>query len=311
MKPIISVNHVNFTYTSYQKQKGIINFFKREKKNIQALKNLSITFNQREIIGLLGLNGAGKTTLIKLLTGILTPDNGKIEVLGNDPFEKKKEFLKQIGVMFGQKSQLIWDLPPINTLLMLREIYEIPNGDFEKRVNFFTQKLAIKKQLYQPVRKLSLGQRIKFELICSLIHNPKIAFLDEPTIGVDIPSKLNIYDFLLALNQAQNTTIILTSHDSQDIEMLAQHIVILNHGIKIFDGSKNRLKSNYLENEQLEITTNQELTNLPKNIQKVNICKYRINTTNFDQVKIPSEYVVSIKRVGSDLNDVLVKLLKD
>lgn len=309
MNPIITVNHINFVYVSYQKKHGFINSFKRQKKFITALQNLSMTLNEGEIIGLLGLNGAGKTTLIKLLTEILAPNDGKIEVLGYNPFEKKKNFLKQIGVMFGQKSQLIWDLPPINTLLMLREIYEISDNDFKKRIDFFTQKLNIRDQLYQPVRKLSLGQRIKFELICSLIHNPQIAFLDEPTIGVDIPSKLNIYDFLLELNRVQNTTIILTSHDSQDIEKLAQHIVILDHGTKLFDGSKNQLKMNYAENNQFEIITNQELYDLPQEIQKIDKCTYRLATPDFNRVNIPNESIISIKRVGSDLNDILVKLL--
>lgn len=309
MNPIITVNHINFMYVNYQKHTGFANFFKRQKKFITALKDLSITLNKGEIVGLLGLNGAGKTTLIKLLTGILTPNNGVIEVLGYNPFEKKRSFLKQIGVMFGQKSQLIWDLSPMNTLLMLREIYEIPNNDFKDRIDFFTEKLNIKEQLSQPVRKLSLGQRIKFELICSLIHNPQIVFLDEPTIGVDIPSKLNIYDFLLELNQVQNTTIILTSHDSQDIEWLAQHIIILNHGTKLFDGSKSQLKTTYAESQQFEITTNRELYNLPQAIQKIDKCTYRLATADLSQINISDEVIISIKRVGSDLNDILAKFL--
>lgn len=310
MENIINVHHVDFTYTSYQKKKGFFGF-KRQKKNIHALKDLSATINDGEIIGLLGLNGAGKTTLIKLLTGILTPNNGTIKVIDYTPFDKRKEFLKQIGVMFGQKSQLIWDLPPINTLLMLREIYEISENEFSQRLKFFTEQLNVQEQLYQPVRKLSLGQRIKFELICALINKPKIAFLDEPTIGIDLPSKLNIYRFLLKLNQEQKTTIILTSHDSLDIERLAQHIIILNHGTKVFDGSKNMLKERYAKNDQLEITTNQELTSISPQLKKVDTCKYRLQSTELNAINIPIQKIINIKRVGSDLNDILAKILVD
>lgn len=310
MENIINVHHVDFTYTSYQKKKRFFGF-KRQKKNIHALKDLSATINDGEIIGLLGLNGAGKTTLIKLLTGILTPNNGTIKVIDYTPFDKRKEFLKQIGVMFGQKSQLIWDLPPINTLLMLREIYEISENEFSQRLKFFTEQLNVQGQLYQPVRKLSLGQRIKFELICALINKPKIAFLDEPTIGIDLPSKLNIYRFLLKLNQEQKTTIILTSHDSLDIERLAQHIIILNHGTKVFDGSKNMLKERYAKNDQLEITTNQELTSISPQLKKVDTCKYRLQSTELNAINIPIQKIINIKRVGSDLNDILAKILVD
>lgn len=309
MKNIITVNQVNFTYTSYKKLEGFLGIFKREKKEIQALRNFSMRLNEGEILGLLGLNGAGKTTLIKLLTGILNPNKGKIEVLETSPFKKEKTFLKQIGVMFGQKSQLIWDLPPINTLTMLCEIYGLSHQEFKERLDFFVKKLNIEEQLYQPVRKLSLGQRIKFELICSLIHNPKIVFLDEPTIGVDIPSKMSIYDFLLELNRNSKTTIILTSHDSQDIEVLAKHIVILNNGIKIFDGSKNELKNKYMRNDQLEVTTNREVIDVPKNVIKIGPLKYRLNSDDFDKIGIPNSFIVNIKRVGSDLNDILMKIL--
>lgn len=309
MKDIITVNQINFTYTSYKRAQGIVGIFKRENKKIEALKNFSMCLNKGEILGLLGLNGAGKTTLIKLLTGIIYPDKGKIDVLGTNPFKKEKAFLKQIGVMFGQKSQLIWDLPPINTLTMLREIYGISRKEFKNRLDFFVKKLNIENQLYQPVRKLSLGQRIKFELICSLIHNPKIVFLDEPTIGVDIPSKMNIYDFLLELNQSNKTTIILTSHDSQDIEALAKHIVILNKGVKIFDGSKSELKNKYMKNDQLEIITNEEVIDVPQNIIKVGPLKYRRNSMDFNKIGIPSNLIVDVKRVGSDLNDILMKIL--
>lgn len=309
MKDIITVNQINFTYTSYKRAQGIVGIFKRENKKIEALKNFSMCLNKGEILGLLGLNGAGKTTLIKLLTGIIYPDKGKIDVLGTNPFKKEKAFLKQIGVMFGQKSQLIWDLPPINTLTMLREIYGISRKEFKNRLDFFVKKLNIENQLYQPVRKLSLGQRIKFELICSLIHNPKIVFLDEPTIGVDIPSKMNIYDFLLELNQSNKTTIILTSHDSQDIEALAKHIVILNKGVKIFDGSKSELKNKYMKNDQLEIITNEEVIDVPQNIIKVGPLKYRLNSMDFNKIGIPSNLIVDVKRVGSDLNDILMKIL--
>lgn len=309
MKDIITVKRVNFTYTSYKRVEGILGIFKRDKKKIEALKDFSMNLNEGEILGLLGLNGAGKTTLTKLLTGILNPDEGKIEVLGTSPFKKEKTFLNQIGVMFGQKSQLIWDLPPINTLTMLREIYGLSHEDFKKRLAFFIKKLGVEEQLYQPVRKLSLGQRIKFELICSLIHNPKIVFLDEPTIGVDIPSKINIYDFLLELNQNNKTTIILTSHDSQDIDVLAKHIVILNKGIKIFDGSKNDLKNKYMRDDQLEITTNKEIIDIPKKVIKIGPLKYRLNSTDFNKIGIPNSLIVNVKRVGSDLNDILMKIL--
>lgn len=241
MEKIIELKGVNYFYKTFKKQQGFVgsikDFWKREEERVHSLRNFELEIDKGEILGLLGPNGAGKTTLIKLLSGILEPDSGEVSCMGHRPFRKEKVYLKNIGVVLGQKSQLIWDLPALETLDMLRLIYEVEKSEYEQRLELLLDLLELKDKLHIPVRKLSLGERVKFELICALIHRPEVLFLDEPTIGLDLTSQRNIHRFLKEINRKERITVLLTSHYLKDIEALCERIVIVMKGQKKEDTS--------------------------------------------------------------------------
>ncbi|WP_051459378.1 ABC transporter ATP-binding protein [Paenibacillus zanthoxyli] len=226
----------------------------RKYKQISAVKNVKIEIGRGEIIGFLGPNGAGKSTTIKMLCGILAPTSGKIEVLGKDPFKNRKENAYRIGVVFGQRSQLWWDLPVCDTFYLLRRIYKVSDKTYEASLQLFRKYLELDSIWLQPVRQLSLGQRMRAEFAASIIHNPEILFLDEPTIGLDLVAKKQIRQFIKKLNRAFNTTIILTSHDMRDIEELSDRIIIIDKGEVIFNQTINSLKQKYSDSTILYIS---------------------------------------------------------
>jgi ABC-type uncharacterized transport system, ATPase component len=215
---------------------GVLRLFRRKYKDIVAVDGISFSVEEGEILGFLGPNGAGKTTTLKMLTGLIYPTSGYVEVLGFKPYERKKEFLKNISLVMGQKQQLIWDLPPMDTFRINAEIYEIPPEVFRRRVYELAEMLSITHILHQPVRKLSLGERMKAELVASLIHFPRILFLDEPTIGLDVSAQISIRQFLREYNERYKATIILTSHYMEDIEVLCDRVILIHKGKIIFDG---------------------------------------------------------------------------
>ncbi len=208
---------------------------RREYTEVEAVKQISFQIPQGEICGYIGENGAGKSTTIKMLTGILVPTSGKVEVGGYVPFKEREKFVKNIGVVFGQRSQLWWDIGVIESFHLLRKVYRVPENDFRKRLDELVERLQLGELLNRPVRKLSLGQRMRCELVASLLHNPAILFLDEPTIGLDILVKTEIRDFLMGLNKEYGTTILLTTHDLQDIEALCSRVIMLDDGSIIYD----------------------------------------------------------------------------
>ena len=208
----------------------------REYKYIDAVKNINFTINQGELVGFIGPNGAGKTTTLKMLGGLLYPSDGSIEVLGFTPFDRKEEYLKKISLVLGQKNQLWWDLPVIETLNLQKELYEIPDEDFKQSLNELCTMLEIKDVLHQQVRQLSLGQRMKCELAAALIYKPKVLFLDEPTIGLDIFMQKKVREFIRQYNERYNATVILTSHYMDDVKAICQRIIMIDHGTIIFDG---------------------------------------------------------------------------
>ncbi|MFV0558814.1 MAG: ATP-binding cassette domain-containing protein [Enterococcus sp.] len=265
---MIKIENVSYTYETYAVETGLFgalkDFRKRNKTVQHALKNINLTVQSGEIIGLLGPNGAGKTTLIKLLCGILTPTRGTVTCDGFTPYKKEKAYLKEIGAVIGQKSQLLWDLPPLETLNMLKVIYDIEAETFQKNLEYMVGLMSLEQKLNIPVRKLSLGERIKFEIICSLIHSPKILFLDEPTIGLDLTSQRNIHQFLREINQTMETTIILTSHYMKDIETLAERIVIVMDGEKVEDTTIQQLKKQFSLSEKYRLTFK---SNIPKELE--------------------------------------------
>lgn len=226
--------------------------FKREYREVAAVKDISFQIPQGEICGYIGENGAGKSTTIKMLTGILVPTSGQLMVNGFVPFKDREKFVKGIGVVFGQRSQLWWDIGVIESFRLLRKVYGVSEQDFRKRLDNLVERLHLGDLLNRPVRKLSLGQRMRCELVASLLHNPSILFLDEPTIGLDIVVKTEIRDFLMEMNKEQGTTILLTTHDLQDIEALCSRVIMLDDGRIIYDGGLDELKTRWSKGREIQ-----------------------------------------------------------
>lgn len=219
--------------------------FKREYNRVTAVNDISFQIPQGEICGYIGENGAGKSTTIKMLTGILVPTSGHLKVNGYVPYKEREKFVRDIGVVFGQRSQLWWDIGVIESFQLLKKVYRIPEQDYKQRMSELVERLQLAELLNRPVRKLSLGQRMRCELAASLIHNPSIVFLDEPTIGLDIVVKTEIREFLKDMNRNYGTTILLTTHDLQDIEALCSRVIMLDDGQIIYDGGLTELKKKW------------------------------------------------------------------
>lgn len=238
----IQANNLTKVYTVRKKQDGRL---LREKTHICALDHVSFSVNEGELTAYIGPNGAGKSTTVKLLCGILTADEGSATVDGLIPWKHRREHAQHIGVVFGQRSQLWWDVPVIDSYLLLRDIYRVNDAQFKKRLDELTGALGLESFLHTPLRQLSLGQRMRAELGGSLLHSPQLLFLDEPTIGLDAVSKLQLREFLLRENKTHGTTIMLTTHDMEDISALCQRVMVLGHGKLLFDGALSALLSRY------------------------------------------------------------------
>ncbi|MFB9330203.1 ATP-binding cassette domain-containing protein [Paenibacillus aurantiacus] len=244
--PLIDVRHIAKSFKVQDvKNSGFKNFFNPSYRIENAVKDISFQVNRGEIVGYIGPNGAGKSTTIKMLTGILVPSEGEIVINGIIPHRNRKEHAKQIGVVFGQRSQLWWELPVADSLNLLRHIYKVSEKDFKRNMELFQEILSINEFIQTPVRQLSLGQRMRADIAASLIHNPRILFLDEPTIDLDIVVKEKIRDFIKTINEEQKVTVILTTHDVGDIEKLCDRTVVIDHGELIFDGKLEQMKSYY------------------------------------------------------------------
>lgn len=243
---IIEVENLVKQFKVSEKKEGLkgalASLLSRNHKIVKAVDGISFRIERGEMIGFIGPNGAGKSTTIKMLTGILFPSGGKAKVLDYVPFEQREQYTKHIGVVFGQRTQLWWDLPVIESFRLLRHIYEVPKGKFEKELKKFVKILDINEILSTPVRKLSLGQRMRCDLAASLLHNPEIVFLDEPTIGLDLIAKEKIRKFIKEKNREDGTTFILTTHDMADIEEICKRAIIIDKGKIIYDGSIESIK---------------------------------------------------------------------
>ena len=238
----ITVDGLNKQFIVRKKrEKGVL----REKTVIHALQDVSFSVEQGELVGYIGPNGAGKSTTVKILSGILTPDGGNVTVGGRIPWKERKEYVRHIGVVFGQRSQLWWDVPILDSYALLKDIYRIPEDQYRKRLDELTQVLRLEDLMRTPLRLLSLGQRMRAELCGSLLHRPEILFLDEPTIGLDSVSKLALRDFLKWENRENGTTIFLTTHDMEDVAALCSRVMVLGRGRKLFDGGFPVLLSRY------------------------------------------------------------------
>lgn len=261
-KTIIKVNHLTKQYDYYKKEAGMLasikSLFKREKLYVNAVKNIDFEIAEGELVGFLGPNGAGKTTTLKMLSGILYPTSGEAKVLGRIPWKREKEYQMQFALVMGQKNQLWWDLPAMESFILNKEIYEVNDKNFKKSLDELMSVLEIADFVNIPVRKLSLGQRMKCELIAALLHKPKVLFLDEPTIGLDVVSQQNIRDFLKKYNEENKTTIILTSHYMEDIEKLCKRVIIIDNGNIMYDGGLEELIKKHISYKLLTITFNED-----------------------------------------------------
>jgi ABC-2 type transport system ATP-binding protein len=238
--------------------KGTINhFFKRTYKEIKAVENVSFTIEPGEIVGFLGPNGAGKTTTLKMLTGLIYPSGGKVIVAGHTPYKREKSFLQKITLVMGQKQQLIWDLPALDSLKVNAAVYGISEQQFSDRLDELTVMLGLENKLNQPVRKLSLGERMKAELLAALIHRPQLLFLDEPTLGLDVNAQVAVRDFLREYNQKYQATIILTSHYMADITALCERVLLIYGGQLIYDGKLEQLLDRFAPYREVQIDLDQ------------------------------------------------------
>jgi len=219
--------------------------FVREHKIVDALQDISFSVREGEIVGYIGPNGAGKSTTIKVMSGILVPDRGSCSIMGHTPWEERRSYVKNIGVVFGQRSQLWWDVPVIDSFELLRDIYKIPAATYKSNLTLLTDTLSLGDLLQMPVRQLSLGQRMRCEIAASLLHGPKILFLDEPTIGLDAVSKIAVRQFIKTINKEKGVTVILTTHDMYDIEALAERILMIGKGTLLYDGTVRELRGRF------------------------------------------------------------------
>lgn len=269
--PAISVQGLKKYFKVYRKEPGlwgsITSLWHREYEEVKAVDDISFEIKQGEIVGFIGQNGAGKTTTLKVLSGLLFPTAGKVSVLGYNPWDRKPEFQKQFALVMGQKNQLWWDLPAVETFLLNKAIYEIPDQQYEATLSKLVALLDVADILKIQVRKLSLGQRMKCELIAALLHNPKVLFLDEPTIGLDVVMQKALRDFIKAYNKEFNATIILTSHYMEDVKELCERAIIIDKGHKIFDGKLDNIISRYARNKILSLV-------LSKDVSEEKLAKY-------------------------------------
>ncbi len=302
---VIKATALTYRYKTFHKSEGlkgtIKDFFRRDHVYKDALKNVNFHIKKGSITGLLGPNGAGKTTLIKILTGLIQPESGEISVLEYQPYRKNKAFLKQIGVVLGQKSQLIWDLPPKDTFETLKVIYDISDFEYKNRLDHFCQLLNLNNHLKTPTRNLSLGERMKCEIIAALLHDPKVLFLDEPTIGLDIHSQKGIRDFLKKITRELGVSILFTSHHLVDIEKLCDQLYILKEGSICYQGSVQQLINQSTPKIHIEFKTAHAQNSVECNPEKLN-----------DTLKnLTSKYVIEdIKINKCSLEDAIYAVLE-
>ena len=299
--PIIKVQNLSKNYKVHKKEPGFTgslkSLIKRKYEEVHAVKDISFEIQPGELIGFIGPNGAGKTTTLKCLSGLLYPSSGEVRVLGFEPFQRKSAFLKQIALVMGQKNQLWWDLPPTETFLLNKEIYEIPESRYKDTLNDLVELLDVSKVLNIQVRKLSLGQRMKCELIAALLHSPKVLFLDEPTIGLDVVMQKKLRDFIKEYNTKYGSTIILTSHYMEDVRQLCERVIVIDHGTLLFDGKLDELVKEYTKYKLITVIFEKAVDQ--EQLEKMG----KIKEYEFPKV------VLSVKR--EDSNKVTSKLLKD
>lgn len=271
MENIIEIKNITKEFKVLNRREGlkgsIKDLFSRDYKIVRAVDNISMNVRQGEIIGYLGPNGAGKSTTIKMMTGILEPTSGEILVGGNVPYHNRTKNAQEIGVVFGQRSQLWWALPLVESFKILKDIYGVSDEEYDNMINLYKSLVDVEPLLHKPVRQMSLGQRTLSDILAAFLHNPKIVFLDEPTIGLDVSMKAKIRTLIHALNKEKNTTVILTTHDMGDVDALCQRIVIIDKGKMLYDNDIEHLKGFFGSYRTLKIRIDEDKEQSVKNIQ--------------------------------------------
>ena len=295
---MIKVENLVKTYQVIQKESGLFGYFKNlvkpKYKEFDAVKGIDFSIEEGELVGYIGENGAGKSTTIKMLTGLLTPTSGKVIVNNIEPYKKRIENNKNIGAVFGQKTQLWWDLPVIESFRLIKKMYKIPEGEYRKNLKKFTEILELDELLEKQVKNLSLGQKMRCEIAAAFLHNPKIVYLDEPTIGLDVFVKENIRKFIKEINKEKNVTVILTTHDLKDIEDVCDRIILLDKGQIIYDGSKQKFKDTYGKYVIAEFTVKDKNLNINDNI-KIDEIEILEETENQLKLKFKHEETTIVK----------------
>lgn len=301
----IEVNNLVKEYKIIEKEKGIKGYLKHlikpKYKILKAVKGINFSINEGELVGYIGENGAGKSTTIKMLTGLLTPTSGKVIVNGIVPNEKRVQNNKNIGAVFGQKTQLWWDLPVIESFDLIKKMYRIPEDEYKENLKKFTEILELDDLLDKQVKNLSLGQKMRCEIAATFLHNPKVVYLDEPTIGLDVFVKEKIRKFIKNINKEKKTTVILTTHDLKDIEDVCNRIILLDKGEIIYDGDKQKFKDSYGKYVTAEIYVKDKLKDF-KDIENINNFEIIEETENKVKIKFNHEET-TIMRVIDEMSN--------
>lgn len=296
---MISVEGLSKSFKVAKRSTGLWNaakaLFVREHSIVHALNDVSFSIQPGEIVGYIGPNGAGKSTTIKMMSGILVPDKGTCSIMGFTPWKDRVSYVKHIGVVFGQRTQLWWDVPVLDSFELLRDIYKVPVTLYKQTLELLIETLELKSFIHSPVRQLSLGQRMRCEIAASLLHNPRILFLDEPTIGLDAVSKIAVRQFIKTINKERNVTIILTTHDMNDIEALADRILLIGKGTLLYDGKLNALRSRFGTHKS--ITIDYERSDERVHIDGTHIVSWT-----------PERAVISVDTEQVKVSDVIAKL---
>jgi ABC-2 type transport system ATP-binding protein len=314
--PLIHVKDLSKHFRAFDRREGVWgsvqNLFVREYHTVTAVDRIGFSVERGEMVGYIGPNGAGKSTTIKMLTGILVPTSGEIRINGFVPFRQRRQYVKTIGVVFGQRTQLWWDIAVIESFKLLRRIYDVTQRDFDARMERFNEILGIRDYLRTPVRKLSLGERMRCDLAAALLHNPPLLFLDEPTIGLDVVAKDHIRQFLRAVNREFRTTVLLTTHDLDDIEELCHRLMIIDHGRVLYDGPLDQLKERLLRTKQIKCVLKDRaqaagisaFSRDGLQLDQVDELTYRIR---FDRTKIATGDLIRRVLAAVEVRDLLIE----
>lgn len=312
MNNIIKVEALNKTFKVIKRSAGtgaaVKSLFRPQYTNVRALEDVSFNIGEGEIVGYIGPNGAGKSTTIKIISGILVPDSGRCDILGYTPWKNRVGHVKNIGVVFGQRSQLWWDVPVADSFSLLKDIYKIPENIFKDNLDLLCSTLDISSLLSTPVRQLSLGQRMRCEIGASLLHSPRILFLDEPTIGLDAVSKIAVRNFIRMINKEKKVTIILTTHDMNDIEALAERIILIGKGRILLDGTLTELKSRFVTHKTFDARCSSKNSICPSfqvyfRPALQDICRKYWNRGSIDKYRRPAALGIDYTGFGQDLDE--------